>query len=89
MEMDYATVPGTGRLHHGATRRGQRLGVLVEFTGRRRLMFYDARDPDSAIEVLLDDDEAAMLAQLLQPDSAADRLADLERRITDLVPQSR
>ncbi|GAA3934398.1 hypothetical protein GCM10023085_14710 [Actinomadura viridis] len=96
MQITSVTVPGAGVLHHVANRRGQRLAVLVRHSGERELFVYDTA-PEGPVPVPadgsdrpvggieLDGDEADQLAQLLQDQPVADRLAALERRLAELA----
>lgn len=89
MEITRTTIPGVGHSHDCRTRAGQRFGVLVERSGRRRLLTYGTGRPDDdaapAEQILLDADEADQLADLLHQRSVADRLAELERRVAELA----
>lgn len=79
------TIPGTGTVHHYETRRGHRLGVLIDHEGHRTLMIYNGEDPDSPRHTIeLDRDEADQLAQLLQDPPIVDRITKLERRLAAL-----
>jgi TrkA domain protein len=80
------TIPGIGHSHDCTTRAGQRFGVLVEHTGRRRLLVH-GRGGDDAVpeQIVLDPDEADQLADLLHQRSVADRLAELERQVAELA----
>lgn len=86
VEIHSTTVPGRGVLHVCRTRRGGRIGVLVERSGTRTLLSYGSEaglDPDrAALEVLLDADEADQLADLLQSRPLPERLEALERTVT-------
>ncbi|GGL52737.1 hypothetical protein GCM10014719_62530 [Planomonospora parontospora subsp. antibiotica] len=79
-------MPGTGTVHHFRTRGGHRFSMLVDETDRLSLMVYGPDDPDLAVEcVVMERDEAAQLAEILQPRPIADRVADLEHRIAALT----
>ncbi|WP_169526985.1 SPFH domain-containing protein [Sciscionella marina] len=79
MDIAMAGVPGTGTLHYGTTRDGQRFGLLVEREGDLRFFVYRQDSDLPAQTIVLDKDEAAQLADLLHDRSIADRLAALER----------
>jgi TrkA domain protein len=89
LDITVSTIPGVGRFHDCRTRAGRRLGVLVEHTGGRRLYVYGPGTPDDDGEptrqFVLEPDEADQLADLLHQRSVADRLAELERRVSELV----
>lgn len=89
MEISRSTIPGVGHVHDCRTRGGQRFTVLVERSGSRQLHFYGPAVPDDdgepAQRIVLDPDEADQLADLLHQRSVADRLAELERRVAELV----
>ncbi|MGP4030047.1 hypothetical protein [Actinomadura sp. 3N407] len=95
MQITPMSVPGTGTLHHARTRGGARIGLLVHHSGDRTLFIYDTHpettdawqvgDLDTpALGIELDRDEADQLAQLLHEQPIADRIAALERRLTEL-----
>ncbi|WP_346109454.1 hypothetical protein [Nonomuraea maheshkhaliensis] len=90
MDVTRMTVPGNGPgrdiVHHLVTRAGQRFGLLVESGGRRRFLVYDSADADEPVQtIVLDQDEADQIADLLHSRSLPDRLADLERRVARLT----
>ncbi|MBG0813416.1 hypothetical protein [Planomonospora sp. ID82291] len=86
MDITHTTVPGTGTVHHFETRDGQRFCVLVDENDRLSLMIYGPDDPDLAVEcVVMERDEAAQVAEILQPRPIADRIADLEHRVAALT----
>jgi TrkA domain protein len=90
MEHTPVTIPGTGTLHHCRTRHGERLGLISAYSGKRTILFYDAADPDQpAHAVPLDIDEADEFAQLLHSRPLIDRLASVERRLTELAAHRR
>lgn len=86
MEITHTTVPGVGVLHHFQTRGGQRFGVLVYHADRRELLIYGPEDPDVPTQrIPLDQDEADQVAELLHSQPVADRLANLERRVAQML----
>ena len=86
MDITRTTVPGAGVVHHFLTRGGQRFGVLVDHAGRRALLHYGPGDPDVPDQrIALEHDEADQLAEILHSSSVADRLANLERRLSELT----
>ncbi|MFD7658695.1 hypothetical protein ACFV4N_32370 [Actinosynnema sp. NPDC059797] len=90
MEALRSTVPGSGVVHHFTTRAGLHLGVLVDPDERRTLLVYGSDDPDRpAHAVVLDPDEADQVAEVLRTRSLAERLAALERRLDQVVPEAR
>lgn len=86
MDITRTTLPGGGVVHHLRTRAGQRFGALVDNTDRRWLLIYDSVDPDVPSQrIALDPDEADQLAGILHTRSVADRLADVELRLAELL----
>lgn len=62
------------------TGRGSRLGVLHHRTGRRELLIYDPRDPDTCREVIaLNEDDSRTLAELLGGSRVAEALDHLQQ----------
>ena len=75
MDISHTIVPGIGIVHHCSTRGGQRFGVVVDDANRHSLLVYDPADPDPDVpcqSIVLEQDEA-------------DQLAELERRLAELV----
>ena len=85
MDITRNTIPGIGHAHDCTTRAGHRFGVLVEHTGRRRLLVHGRVDDEVPEQVVLDSDEGDLLADLLHQRSVADRLAELERQVAELA----
>ncbi|HVM14068.1 MAG TPA: cation:proton antiporter regulatory subunit [Egibacteraceae bacterium] len=71
-------LPGVGLRHDLTTRAGDRLGVITHRTGRRELLLYDRRDPDSCRDVVrLDEDEGHALAEVLGGTKVAESLDNM------------
>ncbi len=92
MEITRSSVSGVGTMHDCITRRGAHFRVLEDNTGSRTIYVYgpaDARDVAAADEELvtieLDEDEADILANLLHSRPIPDRVAHLERRVSELT----
>ncbi len=88
MDITRSTIPGVGHSYDCQTRDGQLFRVLVEHTGRRRLLAYGSGGSDDGRptqQIIVDPDEADQLADLLHQRSVADRLAELERRVAELA----
>lgn len=89
MDVTRTTVPGTGTVHHYVTRGGQQFGVLLDRTDRHRLLVYGSADFDvPAQTIVLEQDEADQLAELLHSKPIVDRVADLERRFSELAERA-
>ncbi|GIH90381.1 SPFH domain-containing protein [Planobispora siamensis] len=87
MEINRTTVPGIGALHHFTTRSGHRFSVLADDTADQLcLMVYGSVDPDTPVQsIVMERDEAGQVAEVLQVRPLADRIADLEHRLTSLT----
>jgi TrkA domain protein len=86
VEVEEVRLPGIGLRHDFQTRAGRRVGVVSHRTGRRDLVVYDVRDPDSCSEdVKLDIDEADALAELLGAPRIAERFASLREQVEELM----
>jgi TrkA domain protein len=82
MELRETRLPGVGLRHDFTTSAGRQLGVIAHRTGRRDLIVYDRRDPDTAQEVIrLTAEESDTLAELLGSArvSVSERLAALQQ----------
>ncbi|MET7710350.1 hypothetical protein [Micromonospora sp. NPDC005189] len=89
MQITHTTVPGIGVVHHFRTRGGQRFGMLVDNVDQRVLLIYGPDDPDVPVDrIAMEHDEADQLAEILHSRSVADRLATIERRLSELAGDS-
>lgn len=84
MHVSRTAAPGTGTVYQCVTRGGQRFGVLADRTGRYRLVVYAAESDEPLQSILLEQDEADQLAEILHSRPIADRVAHLERRVAEL-----
>ncbi|MGH8792224.1 MAG: potassium transporter TrkA, partial [Stackebrandtia sp.] len=86
MDVERTALPGIGLRYELATERGRHLGVVSHRSGRRELVIYDRSDPDTTAEcVVLNGEEANVLAELLGGARIVERLAELERQADGLV----
>lgn len=88
MDVTQSTVPGLGVLHHCVTRAGQHFRMLVSRSGERQLFVYESPDSDESLAVVLDSDEADQVANILHSRPIPDRMADLERRFSELAART-
>jgi len=73
-KIEETVLPGVGVRHEFVTNNGDRLGVITYRSGRRELLVYDRRDPDSCSEVIrLDTDDTRALTTLLGGSEVAER----------------
>lgn len=90
MEITQTTVPGAGALHDLVTRDGQHFRIFVARSGVREVYAYDPAHPDVAVAtIVLEEDEADRIAEILQSRPIADRLSDLERRFSEFAGSGR
>ncbi|WP_327581406.1 potassium transporter TrkA [Nonomuraea sp. NBC_00507] len=88
VEIEQTALPGIGLRHESTTRSGRRIGIVSHRTGSRDLVIYDRDDPDRAGgTVILDDEEADALAELLGAPLVVQRLNDLHREVEGLVSE--
>ena len=86
MDTTHSTVPGVGVLHDCLTRDGQLFRILVARPGRREIFVYDSAEPDRVVaRIVLEEDEADQVAELLHSQPITDRIAELERRVAQLA----
>ncbi|WP_077490874.1 hypothetical protein [Sinomonas mesophila] len=86
MEITQSTVPGAGILHDCLTRAGQQFRILVARSHGREITVYDSAEPDrAAATIVLEEDEADQVAELLHSRPITDRIAELERRVAQLA----
>jgi TrkA domain protein len=90
MDTTHSTVPGAGVLHDCLTRDGQQFRILVGRPGRREIFIYDSAEPDRVVaRIVLEEDEADQVAELLHTQPITDRIAELERRVARLAGSGR
>jgi TrkA domain protein len=88
MEVHRYSLPGIGLRHEFVTERGRRVGVISHHTGRREIVVYDRRDPDTAaVTLTLNSEEANELADLLGSARVVERLGELHREVAGLVSE--
>ncbi|HET9310117.1 MAG TPA: cation:proton antiporter regulatory subunit [Actinomycetota bacterium] len=79
-------LPGVGVRFEFVTNKGIRLGVLQHQSGRIDLVLYDRNDPDTASEsVVLDEEDARTLGELLGSSRVVEELGKLRQRIEGLA----
>ncbi|MGZ6682277.1 MAG: hypothetical protein ACXVFK_18915 [Solirubrobacteraceae bacterium] len=72
-------LPGIGLRHDFTTSDGTRIGIVTYRDGRRELLIYDDRDPDECrARLVLSDQDAETLAELLGASEVIERLAELD-----------
>ena len=90
MEVTLTTVPGVGVLHECTTRNGDQFAILVDHSDRRNLIVRDRSASDEPVTtILLEHDEADEVADMLHTRPIPDRLADLERRLTEIASSAK
>jgi TrkA domain protein len=90
MEITHSTVPGSGMLHDCQTRDGQQFRILVARPGRREIFVYDSAETDRVVaRIVLEEDEADQVAELLHSQPITDRIAELERRVAQIAGSER
>jgi TrkA domain protein len=86
MDVNETPLPGVGLRYDFTTRSGRQIGVVSHRSGRRDLLIYDRKDPDTCQEVVqLAEEEAETLAEILGAARIAGRLAELQQRIEGLA----
>jgi TrkA domain protein len=85
-EVRETRLPGVGVRHEFTTTGGERVAVLSHRSGRRELVVYDRRDPDSSTTVLhLSHDDTRTLAELLGATQVSEALAAVQQRVEGLT----
>ena len=88
ISIEEADLPGIGKRRDFQTEHGRRVGVVWHRGGRRDLVVYDARDPDSCSEtVALNTKEADALAELLGAPRIIERLTRLHEQVAGIVSE--
>ena len=85
MEVFETPLPGVGVRFEFTSAAGDRIGVVARRDGRRDLLLYDERDPDSCRDTVeLTAHEAATMVELLGGSKITERLSDLRHEIEGL-----
>jgi K+:H+ antiporter subunit KhtT len=86
MDVNETPLPGVGLRYDFTTRSGRQIGVVSHRSGRRDLLVYDRKDPDTCQEIIqLTEEEADTLAEILGAARIAGRLAGLQQRVEGLA----
>jgi TrkA domain protein len=86
MDVNETALPGVGLRYDFTTRSGRQIGVVSHRGGRRDLLVYDRKDPDTCTEVVqLTEEEADTLAEMLGAARIAGRLAELQQHVEGLA----
>jgi len=73
-------LPGIGVRHDFDTKGGRRIGVVSHRSGKRDVLFYDKRDPDTSSDaVTIDEEESAALIELLGGSRVSETLSSLHQ----------
>jgi TrkA domain protein len=90
MQVTTSSVPGVGTLHDLRTRDAHHLRLIIERNGERHLVIYGTEGADEPMTtVSFDTDEADHVSDLLHSRSVPDRLAEVERKLTELADSKR
>ena len=88
LEVHRTPLPGIGLRHEFVTERGRRVGIVSHRTGRREIVIYDRRDPDTAsVTLTLNAEEADGMAELLASARVVERFSELQRQVEGLVTE--
>jgi TrkA domain protein len=80
MELERTALPGSGVAYALTTAEGQRIGVVSQLSGDRQLVSYDPEDRDRVLHtVVLNEEEARTVAQLLDLPIFVDQVTELAR----------
>lgn len=92
MDITRTSVSGVGTMHDCVTRRGAHFRVLEKLSGTRTFYAYGPTAAESQpgpdeqfVAIDLDEDEADILANLLHSRPLSDRVAHLERLVTEIT----
>jgi TrkA domain protein len=78
-------LPGVGVRHEFTTEDGDRVGVLVHRGGRREVLLYDERDPDSCVGLVLSSEDARTMAELLGASQVSAAVTAVQQQIEGLA----
>ena len=86
VNVEEVRLPGVGVRYAFTSRFGKNLGVIAHRDGRREIFVYNDRDPDRCdATVLLSEEEAEAMADLLGGSSITRRLEGLHQEIEGLA----
>jgi TrkA domain protein len=85
-EIEETPLPGVGFRHDFMCKGGRRVGVVSHHTGRRDVLIYDERDPDSVkAAVELNGDESRTLAEILGGTTITEHLGQIHQQVEGLA----
>ncbi|KKJ93721.1 cation:proton antiporter regulatory subunit [Micromonospora sp. HK10] len=85
MHVEKRTLPGIGVCQRFRTASGQQAGLIAHPDGRRDLVIYHPKDPDTALYTLtLGRTEAQVLSGLLEAVVTVEHLVGLDRQVPGL-----
>lgn len=86
MDLRETALPGIGVRHEFTTEDGRRVGLVSHRSGRREVLFYDARDPDAVSHsVSLTAEESEAVATLLGAARITRDLVELPQQVEGLL----
>lgn len=86
--MEKVDLPGIGTRMDVITRKGRRIGVVSHRSGERELALFDVGDPDASSDtILLTDDEAEALADVLGASLLLGQLAGIREQAAGLYTE--
>jgi TrkA domain protein len=85
-EISEVRLPGLGVRHEFTTQEGKRIGVVSHRSGRKEVYLAARDDPDAFKQILvLDDEDARTLAEILGGSRVAEELAQLQQHVEGLA----
>lgn len=88
VRVEKVDLPGIGTRMDVITRKGRRIGVVSHRSGEREIALFDIDDPDASSDsVLLTDDEAEALADVLGASLLLGQLAGIREQAAGLFTE--
>lgn len=85
-QIEETRLPAIGIRHDFSTVGGRRIGLVTNFSGRRKLLVYDERDPDACQDTVdLDDADVRTLTEVLGAPQVVQKLSDLQQAVAGLT----
>ena len=84
LRVENRVLPGIGVCQELELHDGRRVGIVTRRDGHRDFVIYDEDGDGAAVTITMDEKEADVIAELLGAPQLVNRLADLQRSISEV-----
>jgi TrkA domain protein len=87
LRVENRVLPGIGVCQELELHNGRRLGIVTRRNGERDIVLYDADGDGAEVTIMLNDEEADVVAELLGAPQLVSRLAELQRSVAEVLTE--